>query len=54
METEIVEYKKSLTQLKKGLISIVSILNKHHKGKLIFGIKNDDNVILVVIEVNWP
>ena len=37
-ESEIVEFKESLTQLKKGIISIVSILNKHHGGKIIFGI----------------
>jgi hypothetical protein len=29
MEDETIEYKKSLTQLKEGLISIVAILNKH-------------------------
>ena len=28
-ETETIEYKKSLAELKEGLISIVAILNKH-------------------------
>ena len=29
METELVEFKKSTGELKEGIISIVSILNKH-------------------------
>ena len=48
-ESEIVELKESLTQLKKGIISIVSILNKHKRGKIIFGIKDDGSVIGVSI-----
>ncbi|MCK5630343.1 MAG: putative DNA binding domain-containing protein, partial [Nanoarchaeota archaeon] len=38
-----------MTQLKKGIISIVSILNKHKRGKIIFGIKDDGPVIGVSI-----
>ena len=34
-ENEILEFKESLTQEKKAIISIVSILNKHKKGKLL-------------------
>jgi ATP-dependent DNA helicase RecG len=40
MENETIEYKKSLTQLKEGLISIVAILNKHKKGTIFFSAKN--------------
>ena len=47
-ESEIVEFKESLTQLKKGIISIVSILNKHHGGKIIFGI-TDKGIVKGVI-----
>ncbi|MBU1269358.1 MAG: putative DNA binding domain-containing protein, partial [Nanoarchaeota archaeon] len=44
IESETVEYKESLIQLKKGVISIVSILNKHKKGRIIFGIQDDGTV----------
>jgi ATP-dependent DNA helicase RecG len=40
MENENIEYKKSLIQLKEGLISIVAILNKHKKGTICFSAKN--------------
>ena len=48
-ENEIIEYKESLTQLKKAVISICAILNKHKKGKIIFGIKNNDSVVGITI-----
>ena len=44
-ESEIQELKKSTSELKEGIISIVAILNKHQKGKLYFGIKNNGKVI---------
>ena len=44
-ESETVEFKKSTSELKEAIISIVSILNKHRKGELYFGIKNDGSVI---------
>lgn len=44
-ETEQVEYKKSTGELKEGIISIASILNKHGHGELYFGVKNDGTVI---------
>lgn len=44
-ETEQIEFKKSTGELKEGVISIVSILNKHQSGKLYFGVKNDGTVI---------
>jgi ATP-dependent DNA helicase RecG len=33
-ENETVELKKSLAELKQGLVSIVAILNKHQAGTL--------------------
>ncbi|WP_162051215.1 MULTISPECIES: ATP-binding protein, partial [unclassified Lentimonas] len=40
-ESEHIEFKKSLSEQKEGLISLAAILNKHGKGELWFGIKND-------------
>lgn len=39
-EREAVELKKSLADLKDGLISVAAILNKHGAGELWFGVKN--------------
>ncbi len=44
-ETERREFKKSLAELKTGLISIAAILNKHGKGELWFGIRNDGKAV---------
>ena len=38
-ESEIVELKKSTSELKGAITSIASMLNKHQKGELYFGIK---------------
>jgi ATP-dependent DNA helicase RecG len=43
-ENETVELKKSLAELKQGLVSIVAILNKHQAGTLWFGVRNDGTV----------
>ncbi|HBD06472.1 MAG TPA: ATPase, partial [Firmicutes bacterium] len=43
-ESETLELKKSLAQLKEGIISLSSMLNKHHKGCVIFGINDDGKV----------
>lgn len=40
METETLEYKKTTGEMKEAVISIASILNKHQKGELYFGINN--------------
>ncbi len=40
-ESESVELKASLAELKAGLISMCAILNKHKAGELWFGIKNN-------------
>ena len=44
-EDERTELKKSTSELKEAIISIVAILNKHGKGKIYFGIKDDGQVI---------
>ena len=43
-ETESVEFKKSTSEIKEGIISVASILNKHGKGVLYFGIKDNGDV----------
>ncbi len=48
-ESETIELKKSTSELKEGIISICAILNKHQKGKLYFGIKNDGEIIGQII-----
>ena len=40
-ENKLIEYKKSLAQLKEGIVSLSSMLNKNHKGELFFGITPD-------------
>jgi len=44
-ETENLEFKKSTSELRDAIISISSVLNKHGKGKLVFGIDNKGNVL---------
>ncbi len=44
-ESERVELKKSTSELKEGIISIASILNKHKSGRLYLGIRNDGTVL---------
>jgi ATP-dependent DNA helicase RecG len=44
-ETESVELKKSTSELKEAIISIAAILNKHGKGEIYFGIKDDGAVL---------
>ena len=44
-ETETIEFKKSTGELKEGIISLSSMLNKHSSGTLYFGIKNSGDVI---------
>ena len=40
-ESEFLELKKSTSELKEAIISIVAILNKHGAGELYFGIKKN-------------
>ena len=44
-ETEQIEFKKSTGELKEGVISIASMLNKHGSCELYFGVKNDGEAI---------
>lgn len=44
-EDEVTELKKSTSELKEAIVSIVAILNKHKHGKLYFGIKDDGTVV---------
>lgn len=44
-ETELIEFKKSTSEIKEGIISISSILNKHQKGTLYFGVKDSGEVV---------
>ena len=44
-ENEQIEFKKSTGELKEGVISIASILNKHGSGELYYGVKNNGDVI---------
>ena len=40
-EDELIEFKKTTGELNEAMISISSMLNKHRRGKIYFGIKND-------------
>ncbi len=44
-ESETLELKKSTSELKEAIISIVAILNKHQKGEVYFGVGPDGRVI---------
>lgn len=44
-ESEIVEFKKSTSELKQGVISLSSMLNKSGKGILYFGVLNDSTIV---------
>ena len=44
-ENEELEFKKSVSELKEGVISLASMLNKNQHGILIFGIKNDGSIV---------
>ncbi len=44
-ETEYVEFKRSTSETKEGIISICAMLNKHKRGVLYFGVRNDGEVV---------
>lgn len=44
-ETEMIEFKRTTSEIKEGIISISSMLNKHQKGTLYFGVKDNGDVI---------
>ena len=43
-ESETVEFKKTTSELKEGVISLASMLNKSGVGTVYFGVKNDGNI----------
>ena len=43
-ETETIEFKKSTSELKEGIISLTSMLNKHKKGILYFGVSDKGEI----------
>ena len=45
METELIEFKKTTGELKEGIVSLASMLNKNCKGTLYFGVRNDGEVL---------
>ncbi|MEE8807205.1 MAG: RNA-binding domain-containing protein [Lactimicrobium sp.] len=45
IETEWTEFKKTTGELKEGIISLVSLLNKNGYGTLYFGVKDNGDVI---------
>jgi ATP-dependent DNA helicase RecG len=48
-ESEFVEYKKSVSELKEAVETISAMLNKHNEGTVIFGITNDGKAIGIEI-----
>ena len=44
IEGEYIEFKKSTSELKEGVVSIAAILNKHGKGELFFGVTPQGDV----------
>lgn len=44
-ESETVEFKKSTSELKEGVISLAAMLNKHGHATLLFGVKNDGSLV---------
>ncbi len=44
-ESETLELKKSTSELKEAVVSVAAILNKHGRGELYFGVKNDGTAI---------
>lgn len=45
METELIEFKKTTGELKEGIVSLASMLNRNGKGTLYFGVRNDGEVL---------
>ncbi len=44
-EGEAQEFKASLSEMDKGIVSLVAMLNKNGKGKVYFGVSNDGEVL---------
>lgn len=46
METEYVEFKRSTSEMREGMESVASILNKHGHGTLYFGVRPSDGEVV--------
>lgn len=46
METEYVEHKRSTSEMREGMESVASILNKHGHGTLYFGVHPSDGEVV--------
>ena len=44
-ENEHIEFKKSTGELKEGMVSLVSMLNKNGQGTVYFGVKNNGEIV---------
>ena len=44
-EDETQEFKASLSEMDKGIISLAAMLNKHGRGRIYFGVANDGEVL---------
>ena len=51
-ENEILEFKKSTSELKVSMDDICSMLNKHCKGSLYFGVKPNGDVVGQIVSVS--
>ncbi len=45
IESETLEFKKTTAELSDAVIDVVAMLNKHRRGELFFGIKNDGEIL---------
>ena len=43
-ETETVEFKSTLAELDKGIVSLTAMLNKSGTGTVYFGVRNDGEI----------
>ena len=46
-ENEVLEFKETTRELTEAIIDIVAILNKHNRGTLYFGVKNNGDVVVL-------
>ena len=44
-ESEILEFKETTSELEDAIIDITAMLNKHGRGVLYFGVKDNGNVV---------
>ena len=45
LETEVLEFKKSLAELDKGIVTLTAMLNKNGFGKVVFGVDNKGEIL---------